>query len=1712
MQYLPLRPRLLPARLPLAALQASRAPAAAITLAAALVLAGCGGAEAPETEAQPQEARQRALAAFPSVPIPADAHQRGMWGPLYNWPLVAVHAALLPDGRVLSYGSRNDGSQTANFEFDIWDNVDTPGNGHTSFINNSGTDIFCSSQLLLPPTSPTSPVNLFIAGGDVWNGRSTINSGNNNSNLINPGSGSITRGANMNRARWYSTSITLINGETFIMGGAGGTDRPEVRASNGSFRVLSSADTGSRDFFYPRNFVMPDGRVFGYDSRGAMYRIDTAGAGGITGLGNFSAQYASADASAAMFRPGRILQFGGNANGALVIDMTSGTPVVTPTQVMSVQRRLASATVLADGRVLATGGSTNWNDPATAHNTVEVWNPQTGQWTTGPAAARPRLYHSNALLLPDGSVLVTGGGSLLPNQPTVNQLNAQIYYPSYLFTSGSQRAARPAITSAPGWLDIGRTFTLQTATAGVARVVLVKTGSATHNWNMEQRFIELAFNGSGTTLNVQAPARAGEAPPGFYMLFVLDAAGVPSVAHMLRIGVAANPNPALVPVLSNPGNRSAVAGTPLTLQLSATDPNGDPLRYAASGLPPGLSLNATSGLISGTPSTPGSYNVVFSASDGINAASASAVWTVSAANGLVLNTAPQPQAAAINQDLVFRAAASGSGVQYQWNFGDGRPDTAWSSSGSVSTRFASPGTFIVTLRVRDGLGDLISRSFLQSISLPATANRPTQSGLMALEQPATGNARLWVVNPDQDSVSVLDAVTGARLAEIAVGAAPRSIARAANGVMWVSNRDAATLSLIDPVTRSVTRTLTLPRASQPEGIAMSPSAPQAFVALAATGQLLRLDTSTLAQTGALPLGTHIRQVAVAADGNTVLVSRFITPPLPGEGTASVSTPATAGAQVLHVNASTMALQRTVILQHSERADGEGQGRGIPNYLGAVSISPDGSQAYVPSKLDNVKRGGLRDGQPLNFQNTVRAVSSRLILGGSVPATDDLARRVDHDNASMASAAAFDARGSLLFVALETSREVAVVDAHSGQQRMRFDTGRAPQGLLLSANGRVLYVHNFMDRSVTAHDLTPLLDQGVLNVPLLRTMGTVAVERLSAPVLLGKQLFYDARDTRLARERYMSCASCHNDGGHDGRTWDLTHLGEGLRNTPSLRGRAGAQGRLHWSANFDEVQDFEGQIRQLAGGTGLMSDAQFNAGTRSQPLGDRKAGLSANLDALAAYVSSLSVADASPWRQADGSLTAQASAGKTVFQANCLACHGTGSFTTSAASGALPDIGTLKPSSGGRLGAALTGIDPPTLRDAWNTAPYLHDGSAATLAAAVSAHGNLSLSATQLAQVTAYVQQIGREEGDPVPTVSTSYEAESGSWGNGAAVQTAASASGGRVVGAINNAGAFSQVSVNGPASAGNATLVIRYANGYADNRSLSLYVNGVRRQQLVFAPSGGWNSFVELASLTVPLNAGSNTIRLQRDAGDLAAADIDRYTVTVSGTPPANRPPSIAAPASQSGRVGTAASLAMAASDPDGDALTFSASGLPAGLSIHAGTGLISGTPTATCSCTVFVSVQDGRGGSATTTPFAWTVLAALPPTPWTAIREAESGPYGRGAQWQWAAEASGGWVIGALNGTGAFTEVTVAEVPSAGNANLVIRYANGHASTRSLSLYVNGVRRQSVSFAPTGGWTRFANSATLVVPLNAGDNTVRLQRDASDIAAADIDRFSFSR
>ena len=1321
-------------------------------VAAAALLASCGGGgdtEPPAALSSSSQTMKKAQRVFaPTGPIPVDAGTKGMWSPVVNWPLIAVHAALLPDGRLLTYGTRTNGQQTGFFSYDVWDPQGGLDGGHLTLANGTGTDIFCSSQTLLPDGS-----GVFLAGGDNWTGSTTTNTGNNNSTVFSVGSNALSRGPNMNRARWYASSITLLNGDTYVQGGAGGSDFPEVRTADGNFRLLSSASTSGLGWQYPRTFVAPDGRVFGFDAAGRMYYVEPAGGGTLTQVGQFGSANAGWTSSSAMFRPGRILQFGGNSRGAIVIDINGATPTVTATQPMATQRQWANATLLADGKVVATNGSRVANQLTDVNNTAEIWDPTTGTWTVGASSVQPRLYHSNAVLLPDGTVLATGGGAPSP----VNNLNAELYFPPYLFTPAGELAPRPVIDSAPTVLNVGKVFTMQVSGAKpVARVVMVRNSSTTHSFNMGQRFVELPFVLNAGQLSVQAPARAADAPPGFYMLFALDTAGVPAEAKIVRVNIADTPNPATTPSITNPGSQSSTVALAATLQLAATDPNGDTLSYGATGLPPGLTLNAGTGQISGTPTTSGSYAVVVTASDGVNVASASFGWTVTGGAPLVVSVPIAPAATVSGSNVSFTAGASTTAFnpRYKWNFGDGTPETGYSSSPTATHTYSAPGLYYVTVTAIDDRGIESRQTVLQTIYLAATANKQAASANILIEPRSTGNPRLWVVNQDNDSVSVFDAVTRTRRAEIAVGSGPRTLALAPNGMVWVANKHAGSISVIDVATLAVSRTLAMPRGSQPFGVAIAPVGGYALVVLEGSGQLLKIDTTSYAQLAGATIGANARHVSISADGATAYVSRFITPPLPGEATASVNT-ATGGGQVLMLNTAAMSVTRTIVLAHSDKPDFENQGRGVPNYLGAAVLSPDGTQAWVPSKQDNIKRGTLRDGNALNFQSTVRAISSRINLATN---TEDLAGRIDHDNASVGSAAVYDPNGVYLFVALETSREVAVVDVHGKRELFRIAVGRAPQGLAVSPDAKTLFVSNFMDRTVGRFDLQPLLTQGLADAPALTTLRSITTEKLAATVLLGKRLFYDARDTRLARDRYMSCATCHNDGGHDGRTWDLSGQGEGLRNTVQLRGRAAAQGLLHWSANFDELQDFEAQIRTLAGGTGLMNDADFGTGTRSQPLGDRKAGVSADLDALAAYVGSLNTFAPSPYRNPDATLSAAAQAGQLVFQAkNCAQCHAGTAFTLSLDAASVKNIGTIKPSSGTRLGGPLTGIDIPTLRDVWATAPYLHDGSAATLAAAVQAHNNVSVTAAELSNVVAYLREIGSDEATapaPAPTVGT----------------------------------------------------------------------------------------------------------------------------------------------------------------------------------------------------------------------------------------------------------------------------------------------------------------------------------------------------------------------
>jgi hypothetical protein len=485
-----------------------------------------------------QKIRTAAGAAAPANLIPQFGDPaKGTFSPLVDWPLVGIHAVLTPQGKVLSYGTDEDGVQTGFYVYDVWDPALGVGaNSHTVLPNHSQVDIFCSSQLV----RPDGTIELY--GGDQVDGPRG-NLPNPDITRFNPSTMNLTRVGQMRRERWYSSATTMLNGEVYIQGGTGGADFPEVRTAAGT-RLLTGASTTGISTGYPRNFVRTNGTIFGISST-KMYTISTGGTGTRTNRGTFPASNTGGSSSAVMYAPNKILQVGGGQNKqerasaeARRIDITNPVPQVTKLPSMRFRRHWGTATVLPNGQVFVSGGSAINNSAATDADgngvayTSELYTPGTNSWRLGATAVRMRLYHQTTLLLPDATVLTMGGGVPGPQR----NLNAEIYYPPYLFNSSGERADRPVIQSAPTGLQPGDTLTIGTpASASINRVVLIKTGSVTHSFNFDQRYLPLTFTRpTATTLQATVPA-LGQTPPGHYLLFILNNQGVPSEAPIIRI-------------------------------------------------------------------------------------------------------------------------------------------------------------------------------------------------------------------------------------------------------------------------------------------------------------------------------------------------------------------------------------------------------------------------------------------------------------------------------------------------------------------------------------------------------------------------------------------------------------------------------------------------------------------------------------------------------------------------------------------------------------------------------------------------------------------------------------------------------------------------------------------------------------------------------------------------------------------------------------------------------------------------------------------------------------------------------------------------------------------------------------------------------------------------------------------------------------------------
>jgi YVTN family beta-propeller protein len=682
----------------------------------------------------------------------------------------------------------------------------------------------------------------------------------------------------------------------------------------------------------------------------------------------------------------------------------------------------------------------------------------------------------------------------------------------------------------------------------------------------------------------------------------------------------------------------------------------------------------------------------------------------------------------VGTPATLRAEGAPPGAAFGWTFGDGEAGGS-SVDPSVSHVYAAPGRYPVTLTVT---ADGVSRSCtgLQVAHRPL-GEAPSRSSTVALHP---GTARAWVVNPDADTVALVDTDTLHVVAETAVGDHPRTVAVAPDGTAWVACQDSDEIIVLSKDAERL-GDVRLPWGSAPFGIAFSPETGRGWVTLEGKGAVGELDAGKRELVRTIDLGARSVR-ALALSGDRMLVARFLSPADRGE--------------LFELSQATATLVRTLELAADPGPDESTRGRGIPNALGALAISPDGVRAFVPAKKDNTLRGLSRDGEKLTTDNTVRTIVSFVDLGTG---SEDAALRADLDNHDMASAVVASPVGDLVFVATQGTNHLEVLDAYSGKLVAGFTSGLAPQGVALSAEGKLL-VQSFMSRTLEVYDVSGILAGTDGAAVRLGAVTTVTSEPLSPRVLLGKQIFYNAADPRMSLDGYLSCATCHPDGREDARVWDFTDRGEGLRNTTTLEGRAGTgHGPVHWTGNFDEIQDFENDIRLHFGGGGFLSEAQFSEEGRADPLGRPKSSLSEPLDALAEFVATLDRFPRSPHRNGDGSLTDGAKAGREVFRASgCLECH-SGQKLTDSAKGVLHDVGTLRPSSGKRLGQALSGIDTPTLRGLWATAPYLHDGSAASLHGVLEnpQHGSASsLSTGDRDLLVEFLLQVENEELDLTP--------------------------------------------------------------------------------------------------------------------------------------------------------------------------------------------------------------------------------------------------------------------------------------------------------------------------------------------------------------------------
>ena len=580
------------------------------------------------------------LAGFGVQDLLAQASVQGQWRTLsLLMPINPVHLAVTHNGKVLIVAGSGNVATETNFRTAVWDL------GANSIATQSlPWDMFCNGMVALPDG------RLFINGGNL---QYDPFHGELRSSAFDPVLGVFTDLENMAHGRWYPTVTTLGDGRVMTFSGL-----TETGGTNTAVEVYTVGSGWSAEYpagwtppLYPRMHLMPDGRVF-YSGSGTGSRIfnptthtwsAVVASTKYSGTRTYGTSVLLPLTPANGYTPRVIIMGGGNPATATteIIDLSSATPQWQFGPAMSQPRIEMNATILPNGKVLALGGSTNDEDAATASLKADLYDPTTNTFSSAGANVYPRLYHSGSLLLPDATVMLAGGN---PARGSYEQ-HIEIYSPPYLFNTDGSVAARPAITSVtPNAFSYGGAFQVFTsAAASIASVVLVRPGSQTHAFDMDQRLVGLSFTVGTGVLNVIAPPNGNIAPPGYYMLFALTSAGVPSVASFVHLTNAA-PSQAPTATITNPGSDVTVsAGQSVLFAGTGSDPDGTIAAYSWNfpGGNPGSSSVSSPGNV--TYSTPGTYVASFTVTDNGGLTSPTATRTITVPD-FSLSATPASQA------------------------------------------------------------------------------------------------------------------------------------------------------------------------------------------------------------------------------------------------------------------------------------------------------------------------------------------------------------------------------------------------------------------------------------------------------------------------------------------------------------------------------------------------------------------------------------------------------------------------------------------------------------------------------------------------------------------------------------------------------------------------------------------------------------------------------------------------------------------------------------------------------------------------------------------------------------------------------------------------------------------------------------------------------------------------------------------------------------